>query len=74
MTTDEAASRFAKALRDAGYAAWNRPPGGLELGPDGRYRAKETWVCDSCMRRVTRGQIADMADCEHVLCKVCFDS
>jgi hypothetical protein len=30
-----------------------------------------TWVCDGCMGRVTRLEIADMADGEHVLCKRC---
>ena len=31
----------------------------------------DTWVCDGCMRKVTRLQIADMADGEHVLCIDC---
>ena len=30
-----------------------------------------SWVCDGCMARVVRSQIADMADGEHVLCKRC---
>jgi hypothetical protein len=29
------------------------------------------WVCDGCMHTVTRRQIWDFADGEHVLCKAC---
>lgn len=33
----------------------------------------EKWVCDSCMRIVTRPEIADLADGEHVLCVYCVE-
>lgn len=31
------------------------------------------YVCDGCMKRVTRTEVADMADGEHVLCHECKD-
>lgn len=31
----------------------------------------EMYVCDSCMRGVTRAGIADIADGEHVICRLC---
>lgn len=32
---------------------------------------EHTWVCDGCMKTVTREQIAEWADFEHVLCRSC---
>jgi hypothetical protein len=74
---DYARLHFEKALTTgderALHKAWEmaRKVNGLRKRLAAMDHDAPTWVCDGCMGRVVRSEIADMADGEHVLCRRC---
>lgn len=43
-----------------------------DTGQDQGGAPEATYVCDGCMTRVTRAEVADLVDGEHVLCHRCY--